>query len=494
MKLIRDRKILLPVIAVALLAFTSNAQGVAAGKLTIERYVFESAKGEKVDAEMGKLIVPESRRKSNGRQVELAFVRFRQTGKGSGTPIIYLAGGPWGSGIGAARGTRFALFMAMREFGDVIAFDQRGTGQSKPSLACKQKLDFPPTAAGVRDEMIKHLSERTQAYREQLTAAGIDLSAYNTEESADDIESLRLALGVDRFSLWSISYGTHLGLAFIKRHPKGIERAIMAGVNGLDDRRKLPSDAEAALLEVSRLAKRDTELSALVPDVHSLIGRVLAELDKGPVTAQVINPQTKQPEKVSVSKLDVQFVTAQSLGSSRFVRSIPALYYAMSKGDYKEIAFAVAGMKVNGLPGSAMFFTMDCASGGSRDRYARIKGDEEKTLLGDAFNFLIADSCATWKVNDLGPSFRSPVRSDVPVLMISGTLDGRTPPARAEDVRKGFRNGVHLIVEGASHDDDLWFSTPVIKESMVAFMKGEKLQATRTVPVEPAIKFRMPQQ
>ena len=78
--------------------------------------------------------------------------------------------------------------------------------------------------------------------------------------------------------------------------------------------------------------------------------------------------------------------------------------------------------------------------------------------------------------------------------MISGTLDGRTPPARAEDVRKGFPNGVHLIVEGASHDDDLWFSTPVIKESIVGFMKGEKLAPTRTVPVEPAIKFRMPQQ
>jgi len=461
-------------------------------KLTFESYVFESSRGEKVDAEMGKLVVPENRKVPNGKQVELAFVRFKQTGSGRGTPIVYLAGGPGGSGIGAARGTRFSLFMAMREFGDVIAFDQRGTGQSKPSLGCKQKLDFPPSAAGLRDEMIKHLAERAVACRDQLKGEGIDLSAYNTEENADDIESLRLALGAERVSLWSISYGTHLGLAYIKRHPKSVERAIMAGVNGLDDRRKLPSDAEAALSEVSRLAKRDPELSARVPDVHALMTKVLAELDKGPVTAEVVNPQTKQPEKVSVSKLDVQFITAQSLGSARFVRSIPALYYAMSKGDYKEIALTVAGMKVSGLPGSAMFFSMDCASGASAERYARIRREEGKTLLANAFNFLIADSCAAWKVNDLGPAFRSPVRSNVPVLMISGTLDGRTPPARAEDVRKGFPNGVHLIVEGASHDDDLWFSTPVIKESIIAFMKGEKLQSTRTVPVEPAIAFRKP--
>jgi len=212
------------------------------------------------------------------------------------------------------------------------------------------------------------------------------------------------------------------------------------------------------------------------------------------VTAEVVNPQTKQPEKVSISKLDVQFITAQSLGSARFVRSIPALYYAMSKGDYKEMASMSAGMKFNGMPGSAMFYSMDCASDGSPDRYARIKREERSTLLNDAFNFLFKDICSTWKVTDLGASFRSPVRSDVPVLMISGTLDGRTPPARAEDVRKGFRNGVHLIVEGASHDDDLWFSTPVIKESIIAFMRGEKLAATRTVAVEPAIKFRPLQQ
>lgn len=464
------------------------------GKVTFEPYVFESAKGEKVDAELGKLIVPENRRALNGKQIELAFVRFKQTGSGKGNPIVYLAGGPGGSGIGAARGSRFSLFMAMREFGDVIALDQRGTGLSKPSLGCKQKLDLPPNVAGIREEMIARVTERAEVCRQQLTAEGIDLSAYNTEANADDIESLRIALGVEKLSLWSISYGTHLALAAIKRHPQSFDRAIMAGVNGLDDRRKLPSDAEAALLEVSRLSKRDPELSVLIPDVHALMAKVLADLDKGPITAEVVNPQTKQPERVGISKLDVQFITAQSLGSARFVRSIPALYYAMAKGDYTEIASMVAGMKFNGMPGSAMFYTMDCASGASAERYARIAREEKGPLLGDAFNFLFKDVCSTWKVKDLGSGFRSPVRSDIPVLMISGTLDGRTPPDRAEDVRKGFRNGVHLIVEGASHDDDLWFSSPVIKESMMAFMKGEKLQATRTVAVEPAIKFRMPQQ
>ncbi len=471
---------------------TVAAQAPRPNTLSIEPHIFESSKGEKVDAELGRLRVPENRSSRNGRTVELAFVRFKKTGGGEGVPTIYLAGGPGGSGIAAAGGSRFPLFMAMREFGDVIAFDQRGTGRSKPSLVCKDRFSLPPAKAGERTEMLERVAEHSRSCGEQLRSKGIDLSAYSTEENADDIEDLRQALGAKKLNLWGISYGTHLALAFIKRHPAGVGRAILAGVNGLDDRRKLPSDAEETLVKISELAKRDPELAAVVPDLHSLIRSVLTELDKGPVTTEVIDPSTQRSEKISISKLDVQFLTAQSLGSARFIRAMPAMFYAMSKGDYREFGRMLAGMKLNGLPASAMYFSMDCASGGSAERYGRIKREEGKTLLGNAFNFLIADSCESWNVKDLGPSFRTPVKSDHPVLMISGTLDGRTPPSRAEDVRKGFRNSSHLIVEGASHDDDLFFSTTVIKESMLAFMRGERLPPTRTVPTDPAIVFLKP--
>ena len=79
------------------------------GELKLEPRVFESASGQKVDAEFGRLAVPENRSKPGSRLIQLAFVRFKSTATNPGPPIVYLAGGPGSSGIGAARGTRFPL-------------------------------------------------------------------------------------------------------------------------------------------------------------------------------------------------------------------------------------------------------------------------------------------------------------------------------------------------------------------------------------------------
>ena len=78
-------------------------------------YKFETVDGEKVRAELGTLTVPENRSKKDSRTIQLKFVRFKSTSETPGSPIVYLAGGPGGSGIDTARGSRFPLFMALRE-------------------------------------------------------------------------------------------------------------------------------------------------------------------------------------------------------------------------------------------------------------------------------------------------------------------------------------------------------------------------------------------
>src|ERR1044071_8810610 len=101
---------------------------------TFKPYQFKTLDGTVVPAEMGEFQVPENRTRPGSRAITIRFVRFKSTAAKPGVPIVYLAGGPGGSGIGTAMAERFPLFMALREFGDVIAYDQRGTNQSGPKM------------------------------------------------------------------------------------------------------------------------------------------------------------------------------------------------------------------------------------------------------------------------------------------------------------------------------------------------------------------------
>ena len=91
------------IILATFLASASSATAQSkAGDLKIQPYVFENSRGEKVDAERGILRVPENRSDPQSNLIELALVRFKSTAKNPGPPIVYLAGGPGGSGTGAA--------------------------------------------------------------------------------------------------------------------------------------------------------------------------------------------------------------------------------------------------------------------------------------------------------------------------------------------------------------------------------------------------------
>ncbi len=449
-----------------------------AGDVQITPYVFENSKKEKIDAELGVLLVPENRGQPQSNLIELAFVRFKSISKNPGPPIVYLAGGPGGSGVGTAKGPRFPLFMAMREISDVIAFDQRGTGMSKPNLTCQQRWDLPLDSPPSRELLVRVARERSRdcaAYWRDWQR--VDLAGYNTNESADDLEDLRKALGAKQLSLWGISYGTHLGLAAIRRHPQSIHRAILAGIEGPDHSFKLPSNIQKHLADLDRAVKSDPTLSKEIPDFLGLMKTVLERLEKEPATVEVTDSQTKQKIKVTVNKFALQFLTANNIGTT-VTSTYPAIYHAASKGDYAMVAEAWLNQTSQGF-GSAMSYMMDCASGITPTRREGIAREAKETLLEDLTDVVIPAVCEEWGSPDLGDDFRAPVKSNVPMLFISGTLDARTPVSNAEEYRAGFTNSAHLIIEGAVHSDPLFLSSPKIKDVMLEFMRGVPVSTER---------------
>jgi len=471
----------------SLLFMRVSAEAQKPGDLKLEPYIFESASKEKVEAEFGRLRVPENRRRPDSRLIEIAFVRFKSTAPNPGSPIIYLAGGPGGSGIATARGTRFPLFMALREVADVIALDQRGIGQSEPNLYCLDPVDYPVNKAPDRRELLEAFRRASRICAERFRKEGVDLDGYNTNESADDLEDLRIALGAKKISLWAISYGTHLSLAAVKRHESSIDRVILAGVEGLTQTIKLPSNIQRHLARIDRLVKDDPELAKDVPDFLGLMERVLGQVELEPVTVEVTDPRTQQKSAVTINKLTLQILAAQSFGGGE--ASLPARFYAMSKGDFSLAAQGWMNFISQGLEhlGSAMAYMMDCYSGVSAARRRQIEQEAKTCLLEDVIDLPHPYVCDAWGSPDLGDGFRQEPNAKIPALFISGTFDVRTPVSNAEEVRRGFPDSEHLIIEGAVHSDPLFLSSPQIKQVMLEFLKGQKISTSRIVL--PPLKF-----
>lgn len=460
------RKTIRILLATVFLTTTLSAE---TAKFKPHEYV--SADGTKVNAELGEISVPENRGKADSRAITLRFVRFKSTAAKPGPPIVYLAGGPGGSGIEALRGTRFPLAMALREFGDVIAYDQRGVNQSGPDMRCNEPFMLPFDKPLDRATGGPIVAAAARKCFERLRASGVDVSAYNTRESAADLEDLRKALGAEKLVLWGISYGTHLSIAALRYYPQSIDKVILAGIEGPDDTYKLPSDQEALIEEIARLAAHDGK----TPDLVASIRNVLRELEARPKTVSLTHPVNGMTANVTLGKLDFQVALADMLFAPDTFAGLPDFVARVEKGDWTALALVAAPRRM-GNAGSAMSTAMDCASGISASRKALIADEAKRTLLGDAINAPFPEICAGLDVPDLGDDFRAPLASNVRALLISGTLDGRTRPRQADELRRTLPNAEHLVIENAGHSDPLFLSTPKILEAMKAFLRGEPLR------------------
>jgi len=450
----------LPILAMA--AFSAAA--VEPRLISVEPCKF-TAGGGSIDAECGWIAVPETHFAETDVEIQLPYVRFESTSATPGAPIVYLAGGPGGSGIGTAKSRRYALFMKLREAADVIALDQRGTGDAKPDLTYNERmafpLDQPADFAAWKPLVEKKFAECAQHFREK----NIHLEHYNTKESAADVDALRRVLGLEKISLWGTSYGTHLSCAVVRYFGTHIDRVVLAGAEGPDHTFKLPSTTDEHYEQLSEELAKRPEIAEKIPDLLALTKRLLDRLAKEPARVSM------QGDTLAIGPLDLQMYIAESVGRRRTIRPLPAALYFADQGNFGRIAPFIFTIRRQPI-GNAMSMAMDCASGGSQERRARLQQEGPDALLGNTSNFPFEDACSALGVPDLGDEFRAPLQSDVPALFISGTLDARTPIANAEEVRKGFTTNYHIIVENAGHDEELFSLAPGLGDRMVTFFQG----------------------
>lgn len=485
-----NMNLLTPVLVIAALTAPVIAHDGQAGDLTVERRTLTSAAGIEIQADFCRLIVPENRNKPDSNPIELVFARLRSLADQPAAPLVYLAGGPGSSSSHFADDPRtLDGFMPILEVCDVIFLDQRGTGRSSPNLRYTPENLQPQEVFLSEEAAMTYLIEASRQTKAHWERQGVDLAGYTTVQNAEDLNDLRVALGVERLSLLGFSYGTHLALATIKRHGEHLENVIACGVEGLHETYKLPSTMDTQFRKLSMLAAQDDRVGSHVPDLVGLLERVCAKLDREPMTVEVTDPVTRETVLVPVGSFGLKMILRFDMGDASDLRVFPRLLHSIDQGDSTILRWFVQKRYGTVRSINAMTFVMDSASGASPERLMRIEAEAARSLFGNVMNMPILQVAHIWEAPDLGSDFRGPIVSNVRTLFLTGTLDWNTPPHQAEMVRWGMPNATHLIVENAGHEQIL--SQPAIRAAIVRFLKGEdvsdvhvKLPALRFVPID----------
>jgi pimeloyl-ACP methyl ester carboxylesterase len=465
---------------------TANAANLAASTpgathANETRLRFEPLQGEAVDAYAGTFSVPENWDRSDSRRLTLHYVRFPATGSKPGEPIVYLAGGPGGSGIDTARRERFPLFMAMRQFGDVIALDQRGTGKSNDIAPCTSQERLDDARAYADEEFVAAHRKAAQACLTFWREAGVDVLGYTTVQNARDLNALRTHLGAEKISLWGISYGTHLALAALKQMDAHIDRVVLASVEGLDQTVKSPAQTDAYFARLQAAIDGEPALKAMLPDIAGLMRRVHQKLAREPLAIEVPGADGK-PWTYLLERGDAQGFAAMSIADPQNALRLMFLYAALDQGMTQPLLGILR--PAGNISFQAMPLAMDVASGISEARLRRVEAEAKTALLGDVLNFPMPHLNGLMPKLDLGDDFRRAPTSDVPTLVLMGTLDGRTYPEEQREAVAGLRHARIVTVRNAGHN--LFMTSPEVTARIESFMRGETV-STEDIDVPLAV-------
>lgn len=445
-------------------ALAASSAPAAAPRLKLEPLAFKLADGSELPAERGRFLVPEDRSDPKSRKIEIGFVRFRSTSPRPGPPIVYLAGGPGGSGVATAQGPRQPIFLALRQVADVIALDQRGTGLSNHIELCTAERPFDTAQPLTEATMTEYHARTLRRCLARWRAAGVATGGYTTVESADDIEDLRRALGVRQVDLWGISYGTHLAFAAMRRHPRSIRRAALASAEGLDQTVKRPAHVDAALRRID---------AASGGGLADRMRRVHARFDAEP---QAFSGTARDGTRFAF-RTDSFALRRMAGVLPKNPDGIPQLvqgYAALEAGQYVPLApliyeyFFAKPLTLSGMPE-----LMDIASGITPARLALVERQAPNSLVGRSTNFPMPQLRGFIPGLDLGDAFRRELRSNHPVLLLSGDLDVRTPLEEQAEAVAGLGNLTQLIVRNGGHD--LFEAHPDVPALLIRFFSGQPL-------------------
>jgi len=357
--------------------------------------------------------------------------------------LLLLTGGPGQPGVPFAGRMTQKLAPALRNY-RLVLYDQRGTGAGA--------LDCPALQAQMGSSDLRPPSE--DAVRTCAAGIGSRRRFFGTDDVVGDMDLLRQALHVDRWTLDGISYGTYVAERYALAHPTHVRRLVLDSV--------VPHDGDLALGAPS-MRRAATVLRLACRSAPPCSGDPAADL------AAVVRTHHNGPQLldalVLLSIADPTFRTSfdvpRALHEARIgqTAALDAMLAITAGWDA-----APAGALSQGLHASALCGDLHWPWGTSaapfpgrpaalRRAVARLApGDlwpfDRRTALGNG----LVRQCLPWPPTPATPPVARGARlPNIPVLLLAGDRDLSTPLEWARREAALAPRGTLVVVRGAGH-------------------------------------------
>jgi len=409
-----------------------------------------------------RLSVPLDRTGALPGRVSLLVKRFaaRRHGGATQPPLFVLAGGPGQSATDSFGADALGVLYPAYAKRDLIVFDQRGTGRSG-LLRCRRLERANLLRAGA-------------AAGACASSVGARRAFYTSRDSADDIEAIRVQLGEERIALFGISYGTKLALGYAKRYPAAVERLMLDSVVQIDGPDPYYLDSVAASRRaLLTLCRRDCSWTGdPVGELGTLVARIASN---GPVRGRLVDARGRSRTS-SLSRVDLFAILVAGDFAPTLRAGFPGAVHSALGGDAAPLLrLKRRAFEVDAEPppprelSTAVYAATTCEEaplpwsrttppdpaerhGQSAARAAAIPDssfapfDRATALASDTLNL-----CERWPQAPVAPDFGAGPLPDVPVLMIEGEDDLRTPVENARRTAQLFPRSRIVVAPATGH-------------------------------------------
>ena len=416
-----------------------------------------------VEAQCSTLAVPEDHANPESRKIELAIAWVPTDNEAASDPVFMLAGGPGQSAKESYPTVAPAFREVLRKRG-VILVDQRGTGGSSP-LMCRDEHGKSAISEELSDDAATAAAFARKCLEDLQRS--VDPRFYTTTDAVQDLDAVRAAIGAEQINLLGISYGTRVAQQYLRRYPERVRSVVLDGVvpNVLVLGSEHAKNLEAALeLHFDRCRDEPT-CKGRLGDPRLGLDALSAELRATPREVAYRDAMTGEWKTGELTYGHLASVVRLFTYAPAAAAMLPLVLHEAAQGR-SDVLMAQSQLLLTQV-GEQIMHGMQLSVMCSEDA-PNLTADPEdaNTVLGTEFVDFSQAQCAVWPKGEVPADFHAPVKSDVPVLLLSGEFDPVTPPRYGDAVMHGWAEvgekgqrdtlalakGRHLVLRGQGHN------------------------------------------